>query len=207
MRLAEGIGYSTKDVHVTPCGDGSYCCGYLNTTCCNSMLGVWIENGTVTNQKPDSVAAISTWTTPVSPATATSSVSSPTSISSSISSAILSSTLPAQTQQNSTSSGVSSTQPLSTSAVTGIGVGAAIICCTCIAIVFTYWKRSRRPKPSGDLKTADDILPLPQSPAWSKPELLGNGLHEMWSGKRYSAIDQSHELGAPSPVEMPARGR
>lgn len=49
-----GYEMSSGDQMVTPCADGSCCCGQNATDCCNSNKGVWIVNGTTTNIDPAS---------------------------------------------------------------------------------------------------------------------------------------------------------
>ncbi|KAF2673290.1 hypothetical protein BT63DRAFT_421454 [Microthyrium microscopicum] len=38
---------STTDTLVTLCTDGSYCCGYNTTSCCDNQQGYWVKDGTV----------------------------------------------------------------------------------------------------------------------------------------------------------------
>jgi hypothetical protein len=36
-----------NDILITLCGDGSYCCGQANSTCCGIGQGFWIDQGKV----------------------------------------------------------------------------------------------------------------------------------------------------------------
>jgi hypothetical protein len=39
---------SLVDVIITRCADGSYCCGFNSTRCCEKKAGYWVANGKVT---------------------------------------------------------------------------------------------------------------------------------------------------------------
>ena len=56
------LNMTQSDVVITPCGDGSYCCGQNNTSCCNNEEGYWIINSEVYayNQKPSSTTSAPT---------------------------------------------------------------------------------------------------------------------------------------------------
>ena len=58
---------SASDEMVTPCPDGSYCCGQNATDCCNDKKGVWIVNGTTTNVNPASATKTSSSSTTQTP--------------------------------------------------------------------------------------------------------------------------------------------
>jgi hypothetical protein len=41
------VNLTTADVIITVCGDGSYCCGQNNETCCQEGGGFWVSDNTV----------------------------------------------------------------------------------------------------------------------------------------------------------------
>jgi Mid2 like cell wall stress sensor len=61
------------DIPITLCGDGSYCCEFGNTACCNNFQGFWISKGVVYPyiSSPFTAASISQSTTSTAPATPT----------------------------------------------------------------------------------------------------------------------------------------
>lgn len=69
-----GIERMAGDQRVTPCRDGSFCCGKSSKAldCCNSRRGVFVVNGTSTSEKPSSTAtehgtrSSSPWSPPTS---------------------------------------------------------------------------------------------------------------------------------------------
>jgi hypothetical protein len=65
---------SEHDAQLTVCGDGSYCCGPNNSTCCNANEGVWIVNGQVVDVEPISSTSSSTSSTILSTTATASSV-------------------------------------------------------------------------------------------------------------------------------------
>ncbi|KAL8816339.1 MAG: hypothetical protein Q9191_008350 [Dirinaria sp. TL-2023a] len=71
--------YVEIGIEVTPCGDGSYCCGEgpIAGSCCENGEGVWIENGEETLQNPSlSNATLQPSSPTIETSTATSSRSS-----------------------------------------------------------------------------------------------------------------------------------
>lgn len=58
-----GLDASANDAPVTPCGDGSFCCGEQGSSsknCCGAGHGVWVVNGSTTSVHPSSTTTSST---------------------------------------------------------------------------------------------------------------------------------------------------
>ncbi|KAL9043723.1 MAG: hypothetical protein Q9214_003101, partial [Letrouitia sp. 1 TL-2023] len=53
----DGVGWSNRTVHVTPCLDGSYCCGdgFEAKDCCSNGGGVFVVRGHTTDVNPSSL--------------------------------------------------------------------------------------------------------------------------------------------------------
>ncbi|KAL8868120.1 MAG: hypothetical protein Q9174_005203 [Haloplaca sp. 1 TL-2023] len=100
------VDQADDDQQVTPCSDGSYCCGdgSLGSDCCNEGRGVFIRDGTTQRENPS--------------ATATNGASSATA----------SASMPTDPSSDAQSSGAvpASTSPPATSSESGPNVGAIV---------------------------------------------------------------------------------
>lgn len=67
-----------SDIGITTCGDGSYCCGFNNTNCCNSLQGFWISMGQVYPYTASPFTAVSTSASQPTTSTTTSPLSTAT---------------------------------------------------------------------------------------------------------------------------------
>ena len=113
--------YSQKDVALTDCGDGSYCCGSANVTCCSQGQGTRIN---------------STLEVPTLPVT---SIATPGP-----------STLASAKSEKSTSTASNNKQSgaLDQKAVLGIALGCGIVGCIIVGSAIGYFVVRKRHKPS-----------------------------------------------------------
>lgn len=92
QRETDGDGFG-NDSLITPCSDNSYCCGWMNTTCCQQGQGVFISNGQVVATSPAATHS-STGVSASSETTATTDTSVPSLVLESISFGPITSTPP-----------------------------------------------------------------------------------------------------------------
>ncbi|KAL8943036.1 MAG: hypothetical protein Q9216_001324 [Gyalolechia sp. 2 TL-2023] len=125
---------STTEAQVTPCGDGTYCCGANQIDCCVRRQGVFLVNGTT-------------------------SASLPTSTSSTISSDPQSSTLPAEASSTTTNLPNPPPEEPQPSNTTGAKIGAAVgatIGCILLFSALTFgirqWRRMRKRERMGQAR-------------------------------------------------------
>ena len=137
----DGNPMSASDVIITPCNDGSLCCGNSNaaTACCASGQGVWIVNGQVTNVNPSGTSTAS------SPSTLSASSTSTTYATLSASSPLPSSTsvLPTPPGGHSTSN---HTGAIIGGVVGGVG-GVAVIAAAVWFLLHRQIKSNQTPRP------------------------------------------------------------
>lgn len=113
--------YSQKDVALTDCGDGSYCCGSANVTCCSQGQGTRINSTLNVPSQPVTSTAI--------PATSTL--------------ASAQSGKPASTASNNNQS-----VALDQNAVLGIALGCGIVGCIIVGSAIGYFAVRKRHKSS-----------------------------------------------------------
>jgi len=122
-----------SDVIVTTCGDGSYCCGLNNSTCCSSGSGYWIVDGKVYTHDSKPASSSATFSSLITSSTSTSS----TSIN--------------PTTSTSSSPNINTSTPFPTSApkkfnkaALGAGIGAGIPLLILVAVLVALLVRRRR---------------------------------------------------------------
>lgn len=139
-RTQDVINLSGADATVTPCDDGSYCCGNgtLAEKCCNDKKGVFVIDGITTDVNPLSTSKTSSSTG----STLSSSSNSASSTSTSIVSPALASS---PTSTVSASSSAKSTSPNHTGPIVGGVIGGiAVVALLILAALLLQRRRMRR---------------------------------------------------------------
>ncbi|KAI1079080.1 hypothetical protein F5B20DRAFT_581497 [Whalleya microplaca] len=169
LKLCADGGYSNEDAEITPCADGSYCCGKNNTDCCAQREGTFIVNDQVASSTTSSSSSSSTRT----------SASTPTETAASI---------------TASSTGTTSSTPLSAAialqgsglsdaAVAGISIAGTLVGVGVIAgVIYMVRRRRDRSKSRREQALPTGALPshyVPRRPGSSPPgtsELDGTSL-------------------------------
>lgn len=143
-RTQDVINMADADVTVTPCDDGSYCCGNgtLAENCCNDKKGVFVIDGITTDVNPSSTSksASSTSSASTSSSASPSTSASPTSPSN-FSPALASS----PTNTVSTSNSTKSSSSNHTGAIVGGVIGGiAVVGLLIFAALFLQRRRLQR---------------------------------------------------------------
>ena len=167
------------DVTVTPCGDGSYCCGNgtLAEKCCNDKKGVFVVDGGNPDVNPSSTSKAASSTSAVSKSTSSSSSSS----SSKISPALISSPTNTIIASPSTTSSSSNHAGAIAGGVVG---GLAIIALLIFGILLLRRRRvedSARTHPSGFWGEKSQVV-HEAPPNDTRNELDGRDVRELQGG-------------------------
>ena len=67
-----------NDIIITPCNDGSYCCGYNNTACCLAGQGVFINGQIQSGNTPISTSTLTITSLAITTVTSAAETSAPT---------------------------------------------------------------------------------------------------------------------------------
>jgi len=129
---------TATDIKISPCGDGSFCCGPDATACCMDGKGYWIVNGKVYgyNDRPTA--------TPSASSSSTSGSKSPASTSKG--------STPASSANNNPDAPIGTPAASSSSNKIALGVGLGIgvpVVLLLTGILACLWRRKSRSKGSG----------------------------------------------------------
>jgi len=173
------------DELVTPCDDGSFCCGpqSVGQSCCDLKQGYWIVNGTATKDKPPSTST----SVALLPATATSQI---------VSSIAAASATSTGENNNKDSCNSSAAAIGGGSAVGGLVVGTVASLLACLVV-----QKRRNRRSVSDPKIAEQDTKLPVALVSQKPEKESSTLPIRGTALP-PAVSQTHEMEQPAPAEL-----